>query len=327
MPAPEHHFLLAHPTPAALSHAVPRPLIYTLLILVTASWGAVLPIFRYVNAVREPLGVTAWDIVWLRLVPGALCFLPVLLMHRSTVRTLIRESGLALILVGLCTTSLYNFFLVAGEERVPASIASLIIGVNPSVTFLLSVVFLGERATGLKLTGIALSLSGLYYISQSEAAPGQSPPDLYYLGLTILAPVVFSVGTVVAKRMLRNVRPLTMTACTVTAGAAPLLPLPFLQGNLAGALPGLPWSFWASIAFLVLVPLVFGYYIWYLALDHIDAGQVSTFIFLVPVFGVALSSFSERPSWSSLTGGAVILAGVLMTNWNISYGTKRGSSG
>lgn len=308
-------FLLARQPQRSLSHRVPKSLIYLLLVLVTASWGAVLPVLRHMNLVREGHGVTAWDVVWLRLVPGALFFIPLLITRRRQLMKLGRDAWLPIVLVGLCTTSLYNFFLVTGEERVSASIASLVIGVNPSTTFLLAVLFLGEPATIRKVAGIALSLAGLLYISRLSRS-GKENVDFYYLLLTTLAPVAFSFGTVVGKRMLRGVDPLTLTAATIVAGAVPLLPLPVLQGNLIQAAPLLPASFWASAVFLVLVPLVFGYSVWYHALDRLDASQVSAFVFLVPVFGVAFSSFSEPVTLAVILGGAAVLGGVLLTNWN-----------
>src|SRR5690606_5430141 len=81
------------------------------------------------------------------------------------------------------------------------------------------------------------------------------------------------------------------------------------------ASPLLPGTFWLAIVYLILLPLVLGYAVWFFALERLDASQVSMFVFLVPVFGVAFSSFSEPLTLNLLLGGAAILTGVLLTNW------------
>ena len=279
------------------------------------SWGGVFIVYRHVNEMRERFGVSAWDIVWLRFVPASLILLLLLRTMRSEAARILRRAWWPVLWVGALTTTVYNGFLITGEERVPAAVASLTIALGPSMTFVLSLAFLSERATWRKVAGIVLSVVGLVYISMSASEPRTGPLSLRYLLITVMAPASWSVSTVIGKRVLRDFDPLTLTAVSVVLGTLFVVPAPLVHGNLFRVASALPVSFWASIAYLVLLPTVFGYLVWYKALQYLEATQVSMFVFLVPVFGVVFSTFGEALTGAVLGGGGLILAGVILTNY------------
>jgi O-acetylserine/cysteine efflux transporter len=307
--------------PREKHHHTPRKwLLYLLLVLAPASWGAVFIVLREMNAVREQFGISAWEIVYLRFIPSALLFLPMLISRRAELRVILREDFWTLLWIGLLTTSVYNVFLITGEERVPASMASLFIAVGPSATFVLSMFFLGERATIAKIAGIAISTLGLVFITRG-GVEGESRPGLFYVLLTLTAPLSWSVATVMGKRLLHRHDPLLLTAASVVLGSLPLLVVPLFANASLRHAGQIPVGFWLNAAYLVLFPTVFGYCVWYKALAVLEASRVSAFVFLVPVFGVLFASFREEVGTNLLLGGVVVLAGVIIT----AYGLPRGS--
>lgn len=291
-------------------------LTYLLLTLACASWGGVFIMVRNLNVIRAQFGITPWELMWLRFVPAALLFLPVLWVQRREAVQLVRERWWPLFWVGVLTTSVYNWFLITGEEKVPATIASLVIGLGPSVTFILSLIFLKERATWRKLVGIILSVTGLAYISLRSGGSDGKPLGPLPFVLTMMAPISWSLSTIVGKRVLKHYNPLTLTAASVVVGGLSVFPVIFLYGNHMRAVMGdVPPSFWWQVAYLVLLPTVFSYVVWYRGLDHLGATEVSVFTFLVPLFGTTLSSIEEGfPSMAVILGGAAILGGVIVTN-------------
>lgn len=305
---------------------------YALLVLVTVVWGATVPVLSRINTLRAGTPLVAWDIVWLRLVPATLLFAPLLLARRRALRDELRGRWTALFAVGLLTTTAYNFFLIAGEERVPPSVASLMIGLNPTATLLLSAWLLGDRVGWRGAAGLFISLAGLAWVTgagggggavvhgSAHETAGATGYGWTHLALTAGAPLAFSVGSVITKRTLGHLPAATVTGATVAAGSFPLWAWPWMGmgSGLFTAAPGLPAEFWLWIAFLVLGPLMFGYYVWYVAIERLDAGRVSSFIFLVPIFGVLLSWAGGEPArLSTALGGLAVMAGVVVTNWKV----------
>jgi drug/metabolite transporter (DMT)-like permease len=293
-------------------------LVYALLFAALATWGAVFLVLRHINIVRIAHGISAWEIVWLRFVPASLCFAPLLWRRWTEVKALLHEHWFATFAVGILTTLIYNLFLITGEEHVPAAVASLVIGLGPAITFVMAVIWLHEQVTALKVIGTLLSLAGLISISlpglQSERHPDVISYDLKHLLLIIGAPVAWSFATIIGKQLLSSYRPLTVTALSLILATLPLFPLPLVHGRLLHEMHSLPLSFWLAIAYLTLIATVFGFFVWYKALDELDATRVSSMVLLVPLFGVAFAAVWEPPGWRVLFGGIVIILGVFVTN-------------
>ena len=291
-----------------------RAFLYLMLVLTTAAWGGVYIILRHVNAVREQFAISVWEIVFLRFVPASLLFAPFVVLHWRESMNILREAWWPVFWMGMLTTSVYNLLLITGEERVPASVASMIMAVGPSATFVLSLLARHEHASAGKLIGLIVPTLGLVYISILGKSNGTEQLSIPHLMLIVGAPVSWSIATVVGKRVLRTHDPLLVTALSVIVGSLPLLIIPlFNRASLTNAAQ-LPSTFWASMAYLAVLATVFGFVIWYKALDLLHATQVSVFVFLVPLFGVLFAGFFEKVSVAVYIGGALILAGVLITN-------------
>jgi drug/metabolite transporter (DMT)-like permease len=297
-----------------------RHILYLLIFAALASWGAVFLVLRHINVIRAAHSISAWEIVWLRFVPASVFFAPLLWRRWDEVKRLLQQHWGAAFWVGALTTLIYNFFLITGEVHVPAAIASLTIGLGPSITFIMAVFWLNEKVTVAKVIGTLLSLAGLLYISfpglRSQSGETLHTYNWKHLLLTVGAPISWSLSTIIGKQLLSGYKPLTVTAVSLILSMIPLLPLPLVHGHLLREMPRLPLSFWIGMLYLILIPTVFGYYVWYKALDELDATRVSALVFLVPLFGVAFASIWEPPGWRVLLGGAVVLLGVVITNRN-----------
>ena len=70
------------------------------------------------------------------------------------------------------------------------------------------------------------------------------------------------------------------------------------------------------IALVAGLAITVAYLIWYWGLRVLTPSQTAVYIYLVPVFGVLVSwiVLGETPTVFALLGGAVIVAGVVLTN-------------
>jgi drug/metabolite transporter (DMT)-like permease len=281
-----------------------------LLVLVTLIWGASFAAIRHIVSHVTPL-----ELVTVRFVPVALTFALLLLPTRGReIWQIVRAESWRLPLLGLIGAVLYNVFLGWGETGVAAGTASLIIALNPAFTYALSVLFLKEQFRYRRLLGMAIAFGGLFVIVRWGSGRELTLDDGRYALITMVAPLCWAIYTVMGKQLVARHPPLLVTGITLTY--AGILSLAFASPSLLTRLAELPLSFWAATLFLALLCTVFGFSVWYSALERMAAGRVASFVFLVPLFAVAMGAlFLDEPVTPALAAGAATLvAGVYLVN-------------
>ena len=109
---------------------------------------------------------------------------------------------------------------------------------------------------------------------------------------------------------------------TTTRCALPLLPF---NDGMVGRIGALDARGWLLVLFLALFGFVLAYVLWYRGLRVLSPSQTAVYIYLVPVFGIFFAWWllDEQIGPLLLLGGAVILAGVALTNSTRSAGGAR----
>ena len=281
-----------------------------LLILVTLFWGnsfiAVKVIVRYVS----PL-----ELVTVRFVPVALIFAVLLLPTRGRqVWAMVRTDGWRLAFLGLTGAVLYNTFLGWGETRVAAGTASLIIALNPTFIYTLSILVLGERFLWRRALGLAVAFAGLFVIIRWGSGRPIALDDVGYALIVMLAPLNWAVYTISGKTVIARHPPLLVVGVAMIF--AGLFSLVFVRPSLIAQLPTLPASFWWAVLFLAVPCTVFAFVVWFGALERMPAGRAAGFIYLVPMFAVTFSRWllDEPVTPALLLGAAILIAGVYLVN-------------
>ena len=212
--------------------------------------------------------------------------------------------------VGFLGFTVYHVSLNYGERTVSAGAASLIVSFTPVMTALLASFFLRERLRFLGWAGIAVSVSGVARISFGEGgAVALDPGSL----LILLASLGSSLYNVFQKPLLKRYDPIAFTTYSMTAGT--LFMLVFLPG-LAGAISRAPLDATLSVAYLGVFPGAIAYSTWTYALSRMPASRLATTLYIAPVLAIAIAWLwiGEIPTILSLLGGAITLAGVVLTN-------------
>ena len=281
-----------------------------LLILVALIWGnsfiAIKQVVQY---------VTPLELVTVRFVPVAFVFALWLLPTRGReVWSLVRAEGWRLALLGLTGAVLYNIFLGWGETRVAAGTASLIIALNPTFIYVLSILTLGERFLWRRALGLAIAFGGLFVVIRWGSGRPVTLDDAGYALITMLAPLCWSVYTVLGKSVVARHPPLLVTGVSMIL--AGLFSLVFVRPSLLAQLPTLPASFWWAVLFLAVPCTVFAFAIWFAALEWMPASRVASFVYLVPMFAVTFSRFllDEPFTLALLVGAAILIGGVWLVN-------------
>ena len=262
-------------------------------------------------------------------------FLPVLVVtwgwllssreRRAQVVALLREHLGLLIALAVLSIWTYNLPFAFGQRLVPPGAASLIITLNPLLTFVLAMALGQERFSLVRALGLVLAFAGVWQVIVHGA--GRELRGAYVGAALVLtlSPLSWAFYTVLAKRLLGKATPLLLTYLTLGIGSLPTLPLAFVHRGLRGAVAHWTPERWAAALFLGLACTCLGYVLWNVALRALPATNVAVFVFLNPPLTLLFEWlwFGTVPAWGLLAGGAMVLAGVYLCIAEVDPGWTR----
>ena len=260
----------------------------------------------------------------LRFVP----ILPVTLLYcfgfqRRLSLDLLRRHPWRLLVCGLLGAPGYNLALYYGQQRgVPPSVASLTTALLPLFVMILAAVFLGEALTRRRMIAFAVAVSGLVVIAWSKGDPREALEYGRILAVTALAPLAWSVYSILAKPVMVRSSPLVFTYLALTLGTLPLLAVFPWKGRAAAA--ALPVDGWAAVLYLSILCTLVGYAVWTWLLRHLPASTLGFTVFLNPPFTTASklvlallfpTVFLWHLDLLEWLGGGLALLGLAMAVW------------
>ena len=267
----------------------------------------------YLAAKRALAELSPWEVALVRFSLAGLFY--AVLVARQRV-SLPRRDLWGLAALGVVAIPINQGFFLYGMAYTSPGHGALLYALSPIFVFLLARWRLGEPVTAPKVAGIATAFAGVVVVLLGRGAlGGPGPAEGLYGDLMILVAVVawavFAVaGKVYAER--HGVR--TMTGVAISSGS--LLYLPFGLALSEGAsFRRLSPAGWGSVAYLVVVTSIVAYLLYYWAMKRADASRVAIYSNLQPVFTAVLAwvLHGEPITSTFLAGGAMVLAGVLLT--------------
>ncbi len=240
-----------------------------------------------------------------RLVVGSLALGAVALARPRT-----RMSGrdwAAVAAIGILWFGIYNVALNAGEQRVDAGTAVMLIQVSPLLIALLAAAFLGERFTALLGIGLVLAFAGVAIIALGSSRSGEH--DVVGVALCLLSALTYSIALVAQKPVVGRVPALQVTWAACTVGA--VVCLPFL-GDLVDDVRAAPVSSIWWVVYLGVFPTAIAFTTYAYALRHMGAGQLGVTTYLVPPLTIVMGLvfLGEAPPPLAYLGGILALVGV-----------------
>ncbi len=217
--------------------------------------------------------------------------------------------------------ALHFFLYIASLSFTTVAHSLALVYTAPLFIAVFSWLFLGETLSGRRWLGVLLGVLGVGVLAGLEAVSG-SPPgggpasrSTAPLGdaLALGSAITFAVYSVIGRAQRRAHRLFDYAAGVYGWGALWFLPLALWQApgsryDLLGISGGL------AIVGLGVGPLGTGHTLYNAALRRVPATAVNLIATLEVVGGVALSAafLGELPSAIALTGGAIVLAGILL---------------
>jgi drug/metabolite transporter (DMT)-like permease len=210
-----------------------------------------------------------------------------------------------LVVIGVLWYAVYNLALNAGERRVDAGTASLVLQSAPVFVALLAAVFLSERFTVVKAVGLALAIAGVGLIS----SPGDGHGDLVGVLLCVVSALVYAVSVIVQKPLMASLPAVQVTAVACAVGALACLPW---VGTLVTEASAAPASSVWWMVYLGLFPTAIGFTCYAYALNHMPASNLAVTTYLIPVVTIVMAwvLLDETPASLAYVGGVITLVGV-----------------
>jgi drug/metabolite transporter (DMT)-like permease len=224
---------------------------------------------------------------------------------------------LALIAVyGALWFGAYNVALNAGERYLDAGTSALVVNIGPILIALLAGFILKEGFPRPLVIGIVVAFAGVAIIALSTERDADAVETASTAGvlLCLLAAVLYAAGALTQKFALAHVSPVMSVWVACVIGTVVCLPFaPQLVREAGEASAGDLW--W--LVFLGIFPTAIGFTTWAYALKRLTAGQVASTTYLVPAVATLISwvLLDEVPAPLAFVGGALCLAGVMVTRW------------
>jgi len=239
----------------------------------------------------------------------------IFLWARLTGRSIVLKKGQihqVLIFSALFTVQLSLFYL--GLSKSNASRGALLSNLLPFFILFLAHFFIpGERITRRKFFGILLGFTGVVFMFLDEHAvhAGFFAGDLIILG----AVTVWSCATVYLKRVIHTFNPFQVVLYS-TLFSVPIFLMEALLWDKAMVI-NLDAPVIGALAYQSLISASFGFVAWNTMLKKYGAVALHSFMFIMPISGVALGGLvlGEPITIKILLALVFIVFGILVVHW------------
>ena len=292
---------------AAHPSAADRRFAEIAVLAVMVVWAGNFIVVKTAVAQLPPVGFT-----FLRFSLASLTLL-VLLRWREGSIGMPRRDLIAILGLGAMGFGVYQILWTTGLTTVPAGDSALLIAATPVFVALLSVVARSDVLTPLKLAGVLISFIGVAVVvgsGQGLSLGGSIAGE----AITVAAALCWSAYTAFGAPFVRRYSPLRATTWATVAGTAVLAPLAVIQLASLDRIP-LGIDVVGAILYSGFLAAGVSNVIVLNGVKVVGPTRTAALQFLVPPLAVGLAFLFLRESIrpGQILGGAIILAGVLIT--------------
>jgi drug/metabolite transporter (DMT)-like permease len=221
------------------------------------------------------------------------------------------RAGRVLVTALLAIVATYGL-LYWGMVFVPSGVAGVVnMSMNPVFFFGLAILLGQEPPSWRHFGALALGLIGLILLFSSKASFGGTPIELWGAAAVVVASLAYCLGSVLTRPLLRNVKPLDLTAAQSIVAAVGLCVLslalePVSFDTFRALLAPAPL---AGLLFVVIGGTFVAQTIFLRLLRDWGAPRAGLYSFVSPVVALILGAavFGEPLTWREITGAAIML--------------------
>ncbi|MDT7042564.1 DMT family transporter [Candidatus Nitronereus thalassa] len=206
-----------------------------------------------------------------------------------------------------------HLLILYGLQFIDAGAAGVIIGASPTITAVLSSLFLKDVPFSRVWVGCAISFVGVAIVSGGNASgdPGDKP----LLGgiLVVLALVSWALYTIGSRHVMERMTPLTVNWTTLLISILIQIPLLWTDHKVLDVgLASVSASGWMALVYVVVFATALGQQAWLYGVSGIGPSRAGVFINLIPVSSLLLSLIILGESFDvvKIIGIILVLSGV-----------------
>ena len=204
--------------------------------------------------------------------------------------------------------SLHFPLMFTGLTGVDAATASIAIQLQVPFSSILAAILYRDKLGWKRGLGMAISFGGVIVI----AGEPRALDNTFYLGLVIVAALVFSIVNIQIKRI-GDINGFTLNGWMAVMAAPQLLVATLvMESGQWEQLRSATWLGWSSIAYMAVMVTIVSYLMWYPLVRKYPVNQTMPWTLLAPVFGVlsGIVVLGEPMTPAMVIGGALTLVGV-----------------
>lgn len=297
-------------------------LTHSLLLIAAMIWGSTWAAGRFLSFGLDeggPIPLEPATSAWLRYAFAVSAFfvLFVARKNRGSFRFVPSdtESWKFSIWLGIFGTMCYQLFFMHGMRWTAAGDASLVVSLNPVFTVLLASMMLGQKISARMLIGLIAGISGVSVVI-GWSPNSEIPFDHRLIGdiMILFAALSWAATNNLTKMFLslgKDISALEIVVWYSLTGWIMLTPWMIVEIWGSG-FPNPSLAQWCTVAYLGIVSTVIAYVFFAEGIQEIGPTAASSYIFLVPVFGVlgGWLMLDEEIGGSLIIGFVLIVFGV-----------------
>lgn len=258
-------------------------------------WGS-----SYVIATELLPGVDPLLVALLRILPAGLFLM--LFVRRLPKRALIGK----LLILGLLNFAIFQTLLFVSAYRLPGGVAATLASLQPLLVMILTRAVL---QVSVPTTAILASVTGIAGVALLILGP-DAALDATGIAAALTAAASMALGTVLIRKWLPGVPPVTGTAWQLTAGGLLMLPLALMSDS---GLPSASAEHVLGLAWLSLAGGALAYLLLFRAISRHGPANVTLLGFFSPLTAVVLGLvlLDQTLSLLQCLGVAIILGSIL----------------
>jgi drug/metabolite transporter (DMT)-like permease len=275
------------------------------LLIIYTVWGSTYLAIRV--AVREGSGFPPFTVGALRTLAGGGILLLLAALRRRRLRPTAYELRV-LVASGLLLWLGANGLVTWAETRADSGYAALIIATIPIWVALIEAIIDRRAPSVMLIVSLLVGLAGIAVLGASQLADGDSR-DLAALGALLLAPLFWSVGSVLQRRRPVGVAPQVSAGYQQLFGSVGFFAVVLLVGEPAPAPTQEAVLAWL---YLVIMGSVIAFSSYVAALHLLPTRIVATYSYVNPVIAVLLGAIilDEAITGAMIVGMVLVLLGV-----------------
>ena len=289
-------------------------LFYFFMLLAMIGWG-----MSWVSVKILGRYIDAYEMILFRFGITAVSMVPIIVLMGGSFR--IDRRTLGVVFLASLSFFAYMKYFFLGVKLGTASLGgAFVTTLIPILTFLLLAIMGVRKITSREL--LALVLGGIGVMTILGVWDKSLPQILVIQNLYfVLAAFLWAVLTIISSKNTRvSALVFTLYLYGITVG----LDLLFFVDITAIDFSRFDGTFWLHILLISLISTTFANTVYFIGIERLGAGEVSSFVFLVPFAAIGLSVvfLDEQISWWMITGTVMTLGAVKILN-NIQLGRKR----